>query len=857
MNAARMLGMTASRQKKTAEKLSSGYRINRASDDAAGLSISEKMRRQIRGLDRGSTNSNDGISLAQTAEGALAEVHDMLHRMSELSIQAANETLSRGDRQAIQAEVDQILTEIDRVSETTKFNEEYLLKGGTGTEKRYVNIHDAGLSGVIANTTDGPGHGAFVMKRLQEGDGFMIAGRNYTLGSGKADVQNAINTTGVAGDTVVINDNITYHIIDPATGPGGQVAPAKQASEIAGQINSSTRKVSIDGNSEVYSLIDGYGTAKTAGTVANMVTGTTSSVTISGDNNGHNGTYTLLSGGYRAELRGNIANGIGSSTYNVTIGGTTYHLKNSNGYVATLKSDIANMAFSASTISFGGNTYTLRSGGAVAETKSNIQSNLSSQSLPSIITITDASANTMSLYQVISDSDTVDSTAIPQQINLSNMNSAIGSLANNSTVKIGSNTYSVQNYNAASVSSQLASVADNTEVLVNGSGKYLAESVVKSVSQLQSEINNASSTSLGTNVSITGPSGTSSFTVRDYNASTVRGYISGASVGAGDRATTSVSIDGNTYALRDYDLNTVKSRVNGYGTSEYDDSTTVGKVISVDGAEYTAETEYFRQAICIAYGEDQQTDVSALGAGDDDVIQGGGTVTFKGITYKLMLDRDNDGYDDDDHFVVTEGRAYKIIAKELERASSIGATDSPAVVKDKNNNAIVDGVTMAADFIEDPNNTLSLVRFEIDKGSMSVVKDMYLNIHAGTDADMNNKIGINIQAMSTQGLGLKNLNLVDDIGISATYAIDAIDDAIAIVSSQRSELGAVQNRMEHTIRNLDNIVENTTSAESRLRDADIADEMVALSKDNILAQAGQAMLAQANKTSESVMSLLS
>ena len=164
---------------------------------------------------------------------------------------------------------------------------------------------------------------------------------------------------------------------------------------------------------------------------------------------------------------------------------------------------------------------------------------------------------------------------------------------------------------------------------------------------------------------------------------------------------------------------------------------------------------------------------------------------------------------------------------------------------------------MAADFIEDPNNTLSLVRFEIDKGSMSVVKDMYLNIHAGTDADMNNKIGINIQAMSTQGLGLKNLNLVDDIGISATYAIDAIDDAIAIVSSQRSELGAVQNRMEHTIRNLNNIVENTTSSESRLRDADMADEMVTFSRDNILAQAGQAMLAQANKTSESVISLLS
>ena len=129
MNANRMLGVTTSGQSKSTEKLSSGYRINRAADDAAGLSISEKMRKQIRGLSQASTNAQDGISCVQTAEGALTEVHSMLQRMNELAVKAGNGTMSEDDRQNVQDEIDQLVDEIDRVSETTKFNETYLLKG--------------------------------------------------------------------------------------------------------------------------------------------------------------------------------------------------------------------------------------------------------------------------------------------------------------------------------------------------------------------------------------------------------------------------------------------------------------------------------------------------------------------------------------------------------------------------------------------------------------------------------------------------------------------------------------------------------------------------------------------------------
>ncbi len=129
MNSNRMLGLTQSTLTKSTEKLSSGYKINRAADNAAGLAISEKMRRQVRGLTQASTNAQDGISAVQTAEGALNEVHDMLQRMNELAVQAANDTNMSTDRDYIQAEIDQLATEISRVANTTTFNEQCLLNG--------------------------------------------------------------------------------------------------------------------------------------------------------------------------------------------------------------------------------------------------------------------------------------------------------------------------------------------------------------------------------------------------------------------------------------------------------------------------------------------------------------------------------------------------------------------------------------------------------------------------------------------------------------------------------------------------------------------------------------------------------
>ena len=129
MNAQRQFNITGTNKKKSTEKLASGYKINRAADDAAGLAISEKMRRQIRGLNQGARNTQDGISLLQVADGALNEVHDMLHRMSELSIQAANGTNTEQDREYIQKEIAHLTEEISRISDTTEFNGKLLFDG--------------------------------------------------------------------------------------------------------------------------------------------------------------------------------------------------------------------------------------------------------------------------------------------------------------------------------------------------------------------------------------------------------------------------------------------------------------------------------------------------------------------------------------------------------------------------------------------------------------------------------------------------------------------------------------------------------------------------------------------------------
>lgn len=206
MNTNRQLGGITSSQAKSTEKLSSGYRINRAGDDAAGLSISEKMRSQIRGLNKASTNAQDGISLVQVAEGALNETHSILQRMNELATQAANDTNTSSDRKAIQAEVDQLVSEINRIQSTTQFNTMNLLDGSFS--KNELKLQVGSLSGqtigITISNMDAKTLGVDTLK---------VSG-NTVAGESMKKIQEAINKVSNQRSTLGAIQNRLEHTIN-------------------------------------------------------------------------------------------------------------------------------------------------------------------------------------------------------------------------------------------------------------------------------------------------------------------------------------------------------------------------------------------------------------------------------------------------------------------------------------------------------------------------------------------------------------------------------------------------------------------------------------------------------------------
>ena len=218
------------------------------------------------------------------------------------------------------------------------------------------------------------------------------------------------------------------------------------------------------------------------------------------------------------------------------------------------------------------------------------------------------------------------------------------------------------------------------------------------------------------------------------------------------------------------------------------------------------------------------------------------TVADSGKPYYVPAASMTAGVANNNDLLISGDKAVSLIQSALKAANTVGS-DTPSATS--TTVAPTNSGALAADSV-----------FDITKGKNTTAKDLSFNLHVGADSDLTNKISVNIETMDTKNLGINGIDVSDNDGTKATYAIDSIADAVQKVSSQRSALGAVQNRLEHTIANLDNIVENTTAAESRIRDTDMANEMVNYSKNNILAQAGQSMLAQANQSTQGVLSLL-
>ncbi len=481
MNAGRMLKNIQGALTASTEKLSSGYAINRAADNAAGLAISEKMRKQIRGLTQASANAEDGISAVQTAEGALTEVHEMLQRLNELAVQAANGTNSEDDRSYIQDEVDQITQEIDRVSETTKFNETYLLKGNTLGVKGY----------------------SF----------------RYAKGNAAQKASVSFDADGATGATLTISFE-----------------------------NPDTKdKISVSDQNNLAKALRDQGATVSAKTVTSTDPATGA---------------TTASKEYVFELNGS-----------------------------------------------------------------------------------DAKAN----YKVI-------------------------------TTDAKAGTFEIQDLD----------------------GNKIASATVQAIGAGESAVMTA-------------------------------------------KTATAAKSENEVYAFYDKDGNAISEN-------------SLGRYLAVSST---------------------------------------GTV--------------------------------------------IGRADAPAVY-----DALGNEISLKTDVVDN----------KLVAGTKNMTAALKMSFHVGADGTDNNKININIDAMTAKSLGLNGLKVSGRDGTNATKAIDIINASIRTVSRQRSALGAVQNRLEHTIKNLDNVVENTQSAEAAIRDTDMAAEMVKYSNTTILAQMAQSMLAQANQSNQGVLSIL-
>ena len=294
MNSNRMLGLTTASQAKSTEKLSSGYKINRAADDAAGLSISEKMRKQIIGLTQASSNAQDGISAVQTAEGALTEVHDMLQRMNELAVKASNGTNSEDDREYIQNEIDQLTTEIDRVSTTTKFNETYLLQGDAeGVTAGTQTVQVAGVDATIAKgATVKAGTVELGKVGLEQGGN---AKYSTDVDSLTGPVLTALN--GNANGTITLTATVTNGKVDKWTDGDGTEYTAAQLKESGITVNDGvkdqdtiTLTKKFEKNDKLGEKGVVYATEPTAAQLKDSALGSTLKTTIKNTN----GTATMV-----------------------------------------------------------------------------------------------------------------------------------------------------------------------------------------------------------------------------------------------------------------------------------------------------------------------------------------------------------------------------------------------------------------------------------------------------------------------------------------------------------------------------------------------------------------------------------
>ena len=729
MNANRMLGITTGEASKSTEKLSSGYRINRAADDAAGLSISEKMRKQIRGLDQASANAEDGISSVQTAEGALAEVQDMLQRMNELVVQAANGTNSTTDRQYIQDELDQLVSEIDRVAETTKFNDTYLLKGdeSVGTTRAYtVNYSVEKTPNLVSN--DSKNKDAMDYKVKYKGTNNVLMVSNDVLNTG--------SNIAHAADVIETGDDITKYM--------------KQDND-TNDVDSDNSTGALFNGNEYVAFVNVELQSEVADGANGFVNGELKTTTSDDKYK-----YDLSTNGVDDVVRANkdlyIFDKAKGTVTRFTAGDEmTAYLNDDN----TMKDDYR------------------------------------------LVDILDTGKERVYL-------------GTPAGQTLYTYDEAIGEYAADA-INAGDavNAYTDVNPKWGYVTTGQGAADITTRSTVTSGGNtdnyYTFEEVVKVLNTADGQVYEL--TSVGSPILETDTVTLKHAQTGDEDSTTAMDFYD--ALGAGEYV---IVEDAETYP---------------FGSSERVEKTLMEETDTTNHiySDFAWDNNYI----------EYDTQMQKLYDANGQEVSG------------MAL---NKYYDENGNYMGGLYTTAQARAVDKVFADNVNETNS-----DEYKNLLANMQK------EDPDAVPAKIGKYVQITSTDVADDLSFSLQVGADSDRTNKINVGINSLTAAGLGVNKIHsslvgIVDTTGDNATDAIDVIAEALQKVSTQRSALGAIQNRLEHTIKNLDNIVENTQAAESAIRDTDMAEEMVAYSNTNVLQQAGQSMLAQANQANQGVLSLL-
>ena len=896
LNSHRTLNSSQSALQVSLQRLSSGLRINSAKDDAAGMAISERFSTQIRGLNQAARNANDGISLAQTGEGALSSVTDNLQRIRELAVQAANSTNSAGDRIAINLEVAQRLAEIDRTASQTSFNGTKLLDGSFAS----ANFQIGANAGEVINVA--------------------VDSNTRLSATGKiASTDSAILGAGSHGRVV----------ISPATRNFGTSAVAFEG----GATNAKTVATTD------FSVA---GTALTSGRVSftatdnnfqALVAGKSSPMTVTSFDN--DGTSALIAGTNVQTITGDGDFSVNMAQFDITDGTNNAHI--------TLTADYTNLAgvaaeiqtqmraqdaqWATATVTESSGTLTFTNVGLTAALAiSNEDANATAAGFATDAGVAGTAADTEATFDV--NGTTI--TMATNSVNLAGFVSEVNSLIQLSAL------VDKENYLAESVDGKLVITHNGNTgavVIANANDKALASGisnnagvagtadagsssltiggVAVTLDQNYASYDNmaaAISTQLGASYTVantagaftisrvaTGAASTAVDITGDANSNAAG--ITAAGVRAGTAGTNLVPTTNATFTVgaTGVTLNTdltnragvlaeLQSQLSGYqvadnGTAYTFTSLASSAAVAITNASAGAVTAGFTETAGVIGEAAVSTTNAALTIGGQSITLDGDYASFDAMAAAIESKMDTAA--GSDTFTVTNSNGALTIARNTSGLAStavaIAAPDAKAIAAGftsqagtageagvgavTTTNLSINGTTVAGTFADAAalatsiNSTVSGVYAKVDADTnVMTLSSAAAVVLAGSDVTA---LGLNGGTAGTVAASSGSLATADVLTADgANTTIQRIDAALNSVSNLRSTFGAIQNRFESVISSLTATSENLTAARSRIQDTDFAAETAALTRNQILQQAGTAMLAQANQLPNTVLTLL-